>query len=172
MKNLKSCVAIAICGLLLSFSQKSSAQTTANTTLTVILNPVLVMTLSATPPTLTFATANDYANGVSATYANAITVTSTANYSITVKTSSADLANGANTIPVSNVNVAVSGTTGVGTTGSGALSTTDLAIVTNAPAAIAKGIGLTYSTTAGNPAFVGKPSGNYTTTLTFTATAL
>lgn len=151
-----------------SISSKASAQ---NATLTVTLTPVLVMTVNETNPTLVFSNATDYANGVSATYNNALTVTSTTAYTIKVRSGSADLVNGSNTIPVSNVKVAPSGTTGIGTTTTVSISTTDQAIITTAPAAILKNINLQYSTDANNEAFIGKPSGNYTATLTFTATA-
>lgn len=129
------------------------------------------MTVNETNPTLVFATAADYANGVTVTYANALTVTSTSAYTVKVRSASADLVNGTNTIPVSNVKVQPTGTTGIGTATQVSLSTTDQNIVTSAPAAILKNINLQYSTDANNAAFIGKPAGDYVTTITFSATA-
>ncbi|UYQ93210.1 hypothetical protein MKQ68_24310 [Chitinophaga horti] len=157
---------IVVAGLTTSKNVKAQ-----NATLTVRLVAVLTMTVNETNPTLVFANAADYANGVSVTYPNALTVTSTSAYTIKVKAATADLTNGSNSIPVSNVKVQPTGTTGIGTPSQVSLSTTDQNIVTSAPAAILKNINLQYSTDANNAAFIGKPAGDYTTQITFTATA-
>lgn len=151
-------------------STKSLAQSTGNATMNVTLTDVLQLTVNTNAVNLNFATPADYQNGVTSTVNNQLTVTSNRKYDLKIKTSTTDLVNGTNVIPVSNISVQTSGT-GYGTVNTvNALSTTDQTLATAVPESMSKNISLQYSTGANNQAFL-KPAGAYTTTLTYTAVA-
>lgn len=146
------------------------AQSSGTSTMNVNLTDVLSLVVNTSTVNLDFATPADYNNGVTKAVSNQLTVTSNRAYDLKIKTSGTDLVNGSNLIPVSNISAQTTGT-GLGTISTvTALSTTDQALATGIPASLSKQISMQYSTAAGNSAFL-KPSGTYTTTLTFTATA-
>lgn len=153
------------------FSVLSFGQTTGTATLNVTLVDVLQLTVNTSSATLNFATAANYTNGVTSTVSNQLSIFSSRPYGLQVRASSTTLSNaGTYSIPVSNVSVGPTGTTGIGTTSTIALSNTDQTFVSVAPATLAKSISMLYSTAAGNTAFL-IPGGTFSSTLTFTIVA-
>lgn len=146
------------------------AQSSGNATMTVNLADVLQLTVNTATVTLNFATPTDYKNGVSSSVPNQISVTCNRAYDLKVRTTTATLTSGANTIPVSNVSAQANYTGQSAANPSVALSTTDQSLATGVPASISRQVNLNYSTSAGNQDFL-RPAGAYTTTLTFTAVA-
>ncbi|QJW89797.1 hypothetical protein HNV11_10615 [Spirosoma taeanense] len=146
------------------------AQSSGTSTMNVKLSDVLELKINTANVDIEFATPADYNNGVTKPVPNQLTVTSNRPYDLKIKTSGSDLVNGQNLIPVSNISAQTTGT-GLGTQSVvSALSTTDQTLATAVPPSMSKQISMQFSTAAGNSAFL-KPSGDYTTTLTFTATA-
>ncbi len=158
---------VAVTGLLGICS--AQAQTSGNVTLNVTLTDVLALSVTDATVTLNFATATDYQNGLTVLKNNQLTVTSNKAYDLKVKANT-DLTFGAATIPVSNVNVRTT-TTGMGTTPTISLSTSDQSVASNATAAIAKAVSLEYSTTGNNQSFA-TTAGTYSTVLVYSVTAL
>ncbi len=146
------------------------AQTTGNATLTANLTDVLQLTINTNAVNLNFATVADYNNGVTSAVNNQLTVTSNRPYDLKIKTSGADLVNGSNTIPVSNVTAQTTGTGNGSPSVVSALSTTDQTLAAAVPPSMSKTISMQYSTAAANAAFL-KPAGAYVTTMTFTVVA-
>ena len=135
--------------------------------MSVTLNNTLVFVLTDIAPAMVFLDSDDYENGVTYTAAAGGSVTCTAPFSVDVK-SDGDLTSGANTIAIGSISVQATGTD-LGTTNAVDISTTDQAVISAAPAGLTKLFGLTYSTTGGDSEFIGKPTGAYTATLTYTA---
>lgn len=152
------------------FSQPALAQTTGNATMTVNLADVLQLTVNTNTVTLNFANPADYINGVTSLVTNQVSITCNRNYDLRIKSATANLTSGANTIAVSNVATQASYTGQAAANPTVSLSTTDQPLATAVPASTQRGINLQYSTSAGNQAFL-KPAGAYTATLTFTAVA-
>lgn len=149
---------------------RAVAQSSGNATMTVNLTDVLQLTVNTATVTLNFATPADYNNGVTSSVPNQISVTCNRSYDLKVKTTTATLTSGANTIPVSNVATQATYTGQAAANPTVALSITDQPLATAVPASTTRQINMQYSTSAGNQAFL-KPAGAYTTTLTFTAIA-
>ena len=166
--NLKNTL-FALSTSLVSFS--ALGQTTGTATLNVTLVDVLQLTVNTASATLNFNTSADYTNGVTSTVANQLSVFSSRPYGLQVRASATTLTNaGSNSIPVSNISVVPTGTTGIGTTTTRALSNTDQTFVSSAPATLGKNISMQYATAAGNTAFL-LPGGTFSATLTFTIVA-
>jgi hypothetical protein len=100
MKNLISKIAIFV--LLVSASQVSFAQTSANKTqaFSLTLNNVIDITVSGTP-SATFSSATDYDNGVTVTGGATIAIKSNKNWTLAVKAASANFTGTPSTIPCS-----------------------------------------------------------------------
>ncbi len=138
--------------------------------LEVRLYPVLTFTLLDVNPTLIFDEADDFINGVTYTAPDAAKVTASAPFSITVKADKNHLRDSANNkIKTKSVYLEASGTD-IGSTSKVALSPAKREFISGAPAGIEKNIGFTYSTVGNDSEFIGKPAGDYTVELTFTAT--
>ncbi|GAB3921956.1 hypothetical protein [Larkinella terrae] len=170
----KNLLTIGVLAMIVSVFSASSARaqgSSVNVTLNVTLVDVLAMTVNDNTTTLTFATADDYKNGLNVSKANQLTITSNKPYDLKVK-SGTDLVNASTSasIPVSNVTVQVENASGMGTTPALALSSSDQIIANNAPAAILKSVGMKYSTTAGNTAFL-SAGGTYSATLLYSIAA-
>ena len=146
------------------------AQSSGNVTLNVTLTDVLALTVNDQTVAINFATAADYQTGVTVPKNGQLTVTSNRAYDLKVKANS-DLTAGSLTIPVSNVSVRSTTASGMGTTPTVSLSTTDQAIASNASAAILKSISLEYSTSSNNQSFA-RAAGTYTTVLVYSLAAL
>lgn len=168
--------------VLVLFSASSSrAQTSGNTTLRVVLNPLLSILVNDATTTITFATLSDYQNGKSTDQASHLTITNIGaqTYTVKVAASGATLAGvtsgNTSTIPASAVQVSVDG--GAGSVGTGAsvstvtLSNTAQTLITTGPASLAKTIGVTYAIpSASSQTFIGLTPDTYTTTVTYTIT--
>ena len=116
-----------------------------------------------------FDEADDFINGVSYSTTTAGTVTASGAFSVSVTADKSDLEDSAgNKIATSSIAVQATGS-GIGTANQIALSDEEQDIIAGAPAGISKTFGLTYSTTGNDTEFIGKPAGDYTVELTFTA---
>jgi len=124
---------------------------------------------SAGTASLNFNSASVYANGASLTQSAALTAYSFSAYHITVQASQ-NLKYGSNTIPISNVIIDATPSTGGSgiTTPATTLSTSAQTFITSTSGSFFQNFDLLYYTTAGNTAFLTIPAGTYTTTLTFT----
>ncbi|WP_123844478.1 hypothetical protein [Chitinophaga lutea] len=122
--------------------------------------------------TLSFTQASHYQLGRQLVHTNALQAFSNIPYSISVRAAT-DLMNGANSIAAGNVQVTpalAAPASGVSVSGV-SLSTANQTIITSTVPTLQQLFNLTYSTTAGNTAFLNKPAGAYSTTLTYTITA-
>lgn len=147
-----------------------SAQVEQTAELKVTINDVITFTLNDANPTLIFDESDDFINGVTYSATNAGTVTASGAYSLTVQAADKDLEDSAgNKISAASVSVEASGS-GIGTTTKVALGKSEQDIISGAPAAISKSFDLSYTTTGNDTEFIGKPAGDYTVELTFTAT--
>jgi hypothetical protein len=147
-----------------------SAQVDQSAELKVTIKDVITFTLNDANPTLVFDEADDFINGVTYTAANAGTITSSGAYSLTVKAKEKNLEDSAgNKIKAKSIALQASGSD-IGTTTKIDLSKDKQHIISGAPAAISKSFDLSYSTTGNDTEFIGKPAGDYTVDLTFTAT--
>ncbi|GAB3891612.1 hypothetical protein [Spirosoma agri] len=160
--------AIALCGL----SANTHAQTNSLTpaVVTVTLVDILAVAVSTPAIPIVFATVADYQNGKTIPMPLHVIVSSNRPYDLKVK-SAGDLTSALpNTpaIPINNVSVQVT-TPGMNAAAAQALSTSDVTLTTSSPAAMARAIDVTYSTAAGNSAFVN--TGVYTANLTYSVTA-
>ena len=173
--NLRTQFGIAAVSLVLLGSlgsNRAAAQALSQSqspTLTITLKDALSFTMQTNAVNMTYETSADYNNGVSTVVNNQFMITSNKPYNLQVS-ASGDLSNGGSTpltIPVSTISVAGINTPDItGTVAS--LTTTPQPLATAAPATQSKNISLKYATSKSD-AFL-QPAGNYTTTLTFTAT--
>lgn len=150
----------------------SFGQLTGTSTMSVHIIDVLQLTVNTQNSLLDFNTAAHFTDGVTATVNNQLRVFSSREYDLKVKSNSTTL-NGADpqiSIPVSNISIEPTATTGIGTTSTLALSDVDQTFVTKAPATLGKNISMRYFTAAGNSAFM-IPGDMYSSTLTFTIAA-
>ena len=147
-----------------------SAQVDQSAELKVTINDVITFTLNDANPTLIFDESDDFINGVTYSASAAGTVTASGAYSVSVTAEKSDLEDTAgNKIAASSISVEPSGS-GIGTATKVALGTSKQDIISGAPAAISKTFDLTYTTVGNDTEFIGKPAGDYTVDLTFTAT--
>lgn len=147
-------------------------------TLTVIISNTLALTLEngSENAALAFSTASHYKEGVSVTQNNALNIFSNNPYLITVNAATSRLSYLSNHIPVSNIMLLATPSPVVAAILTSPVSLSDVAkTIANASAS---GLGsfsqyydLKYYTAPLNAAFINRPPGSYTTTLTFTVTA-
>lgn len=173
-RNLKISVIAATLVLFSTFfgstakAQVTSGQTVLGVTLTDVV-AIVVQPAAA----LAFLTANDYQNGVSATYPTHITVTCNRPYDLKVKALSdlkAPLGILGGDIGINNISVQIEGTSDVGNTSPVHLSLADQTLTTGAPGTIAKVIGLKYFTAGNNIAFA-RSAGVFTSNLVYSIAA-
>ncbi len=172
-KSILSVAALAALGVGLSASSAQAQLTSGQTVLGVTLVDVVAIVVQPAAA-LSFATAANYESGVSASYPTHVTVTSNRAYDLKVKALTdlkAPIGALGGDIPINNISVQVDGTTGVGTTSTVNLSTSDQTLAASAPGSIAKVIAIKYSTSGNNVAFA-KSSGVYTANLVYSITAL
>jgi hypothetical protein len=126
----------------------------------------------ASTASLNFNSASAYQNGVSLNQSAALTAFCNQAYHVTVAASQ-NIKNGSNSIPISNVTLdATPSTGGTGiTTPATVLSITAQTFITSSSGSLSQNFDLLYYTSAGNTAFLNLPAGTYTTTLTFTITS-
>lgn len=148
------------------YSRNSFAQNTALMTAT--LTNVLTMVVSSAP-VFAFATASDYQNGINATGAGTILVSSNFDYDISVASAGSNLVEqiSSNIIPVADFTIDASGDGGLSVSAK-ALSTSSQKIVDEGAAGVANIINLSYYASGGAD-FLNKVAGSYLQTLTFTA---
>ena len=147
----------------------ASAQVDQSAELKVTINDVITFTLNDANPTLIFDEADDFIKGVSYSATTAGIVTASGPFSISVEAEDKDLEDSAgNKIKASCISLQASGSD-IGTAKKISLTNKEEDIISGAPAGIAKTFGLTYSTTGNDLEFIGKPAGDYTVQLTFTA---
>lgn len=137
--------------------------------LTTVLTNVLTMNVNSAP-VFTFGSASDYLNGTDANGAGNIMVSSNFNFDIDLSAEGDHLIDPVSlqSIPVSDFKVDAIGDGGISIT-SKPLSTSQVKIVDEGAAGVAKLINLAYSAKAGGR-FLNKPSGSYIQTLLFTIT--
>ncbi len=180
MKKLSFLAAIATLTLFVGI-QSAKAQlsdVTASLNLSITLNDVIAIDLSASPDvSFTYTTAADYAGSKTVSKTAHFTVISTQSYDITVTAGGAFSVNAGNStpVPLNVVNIAVNRTgmlSGVGGTDApAALSTSPQALVSAASPSIGAIYNVNYTIpSAAN--LVGKVADTYTTTLVYTATQL
>ncbi len=176
MKKLLQLGFVAIAAIMVT-AYSSKAQTTANVTLNCVLSNISSITIGSSfqTTTLTYATANDYNNGVTVNQTGALTAVSNQAYSVTVYASQ-DLKNGSNSIPVADVTITPSftGTNSAITCSAKALATGSgnaVKVIASTAGTVSQAYNLQYSTANASPSdFLGKPAGTYTSTLTYTIT--
>lgn len=156
--------------ILLSFHICTQAQ---SVTLNVNLTNVLSLTTAVNATNINYTTVADYTNGVTADVTGQLVVSSNRNFDLKVKAAGDLTGPSSNTIAVNKVTVSITNTDlGVTPATGVALSTTDQALASNVPGVMSKSLNLRYVTPGGSDAAFFKPGGTYTTTLTYTATAL
>ncbi len=180
MKSKKYFALIAL-GLLYQFlPNQLFAQTTANTTLNVVLADVRSIKVNPTQNTVTlnFATVDDYNKGVESNQASHLEITSTGGFVVKVKSSGPNLNNGSNTIPVNTISLVNSTTAGSSLVSTGpnanivsftipvTLAPTPATLI-NSPVGATKIFYDVKYKASGGPAYINKPAGTYTTTITY-----
>ncbi|GAB4033936.1 hypothetical protein [Spirosoma gilvum] len=171
VKSLLSMAAVALLGSSFGALSAKAQLTSGNAIVTVTLVDVMALAVTEPAVPLTYSSITDYQVGRNISIPLHLTVSSNRPYDIKVKAAD-DLKNTLNasqTIPISNISVQVDGTTGVGTTSTLNLSTTDQTLASNAPGAMAKIVGVKYSTPANSNDFIN--TGIYTATLTYSISA-
>jgi len=163
--------ALAFCGL---GANTAHAQLNGSSVIpavvTVTLVDILAVAVTVPAVPLTFLTVEDYQGGKTVAIPLHVTVSSNRPYDLKVR-SAGDLTSilpNTPTIPINNVSVQVT-TAGMNAAAAQALSTSDVTLTSNSPAAIVKAIEVTYSTAPGNSAFVN--TGVYTASLTYSVTS-
>lgn len=145
---------------------------TGTTTLNINITNQAAIIVNNPTAALSFSLPSHYQLGRQLTHTNALQAFSNIPYSISVRASQA-LTSGSNTIPVNNVLITPTLPSPLGTISLTPvnLSTTNQTIVSSTTATLQQLFNISYTTAAGNLAFIGKPAGTYTTTLTYTITA-
>ena len=146
-----------------------TAQVEQTAELKVTINDIISFTLNDANPTLIFDESDDFINGVTYTASNAGTVTASGAFSISVEADKKDLEDSAgNKIKAKSVSLEATGSS-IGSKTKVELDKSGQEIISGAPACISKTFGLSYTTTGNDVEFIGKPAGDYTVQLTFTA---
>lgn len=152
-----------------------SAQTV---TLNVRLKPIQTLIVNTAQKTvnLDYSTRDDYANGVTSTNADHLTIYSTGGFQVKVKSASAALQNGAKTIQANSIQVKASAGTdpvnGAQYAALTPLSATESTLVTSSVGGVDKKISVEYKGAAANTYLdnyvAGQNPSVYTTELTYT----
>ncbi|MHB1922364.1 MAG: hypothetical protein ACYCOO_09020 [Chitinophagaceae bacterium] len=159
--------------ILLGFvCQNVSAQSTATSTLNVVLTAVQSVTVANNSTiNLAYNTASAYQNGVSSgALTGHVAVFSTNLFTVTVS-ASGPLTNGSYTIPINTITlVATAGTdnpTTVSTVTNVVLSTTPQTLIHNTTGELTAPFAINYES-SGGLSYINVPSGTYTATITYT----
>ena len=171
IKALALAAGMAVFGLIASPAHAQLTSGNAIVTLTVTDVLALVVAVPAVP--IGLAQLNDYQSGTSIVIPAQLTASSNRPYDIKVKSDGNLQGQGTavgESIPISNVMVQASPTLANTYTSQLSLSAADQALVSNAPAALAKIYDVKYSTAANNSAFFVK-GGAYIATLTYSISA-
>ncbi|WP_142602505.1 hypothetical protein [Solitalea koreensis] len=140
-------------------------------TLNVIIAQAVGITLNNSAVNFNYSTPSAYTSAQTISQSLALTTFSTKPYTITVQANSNNLTNGANTIPISDVEVLT--TTNVGTlTTITNLGTTARTMISNAPYTFGQNWDLKYTISAAkSQSYLGKPTGVYSGTIIYTITS-
>jgi hypothetical protein len=151
-------------------SSPSVVNQTTTSTLNVTVADMQAFTMNDATTTLNLNSISGY-QGITQAQPNHMTVSSTSPWSISVVAASSNLSNGSNTIPVNYISIGnVSGQTLLTNT---ILSSGSQTITSSRPPAINQSVGVNYTISAANAQqLINKPSGTYSTTLTYTLSAL
>ena len=181
----KEFLAVPLIGLLsvLFTSLKSQAQTnSATTNISIILTDVIAIdheSIALSQPVIfNYATVNDYNTSQTHRASESIRIISTKPYDLKVKANGESFTDGVNHIPISVLSIKpVQGgaTTMEGTMNTIRLTTFDQNLVSNAPKGFKKTLDIDYHISelkASSSDILGKPAGNYSQTITYTAVAL
>ena len=176
-----SIAALAIGSIVLVTNNVKAQNTTATTTVKIILNDVISIDAGSTAiagaVSFNYVTAADYNSEKTVAQANALKITSTKAFDVKVKAGGTNFINGTNLIPVNVLTIkaaTAAGTMG-GTKSAVVLSSADQTLVSNAPLGSALTLNLDYMIPVAKSSsadILGKPAGTYTQTVTYTATAL
>lgn len=157
---------------------KAQANTsTATTTVNMILSDVISMEASKSAVTFTYDNAAAYNTDQKQSVADNLKVTSTKPFGIKVKANGANFVSGINLIPVDVLTikpVAGGAKPMLGTPKDVVLSTADQVLISAAPKGSQVTLNIDYfipSTESSSDKILGKPSGTYVQTVTYTATA-
>lgn len=170
MKNLYlSAVVVLSCAL---FSTKTTAQETVAVNID-LTTPVLSLTVTDPEVTFTYATAEDYVGAKSVMKENHLSVTSSTAFDISVQANTEFISTSNEAINLGIVNIAATPVEENGATLSPVFLAldSDQNIVTDAPAAIQEVFNVDYAIEDATP-LLGLPAEMYSTTITYTATAL
>lgn len=157
---------------LLVLAAPAKAQTTGNVTLNVTLVDIVTLTVNANNTVdFNLNSASSYASDQTQTQTSQLTITANRPFDLAVKSNGANLAFGANTIPLSVVKVeSTNANLGSATLTQATLTTANQTIIDEAPAAVARNIDLKYTLlTNTNLSDFNKPAGTYTAQLEYTA---
>ncbi|MFY1047193.1 peptidoglycan-binding protein LysM [Chryseobacterium sp. GP-SGM7] len=168
-------------GVIALGSTKILAQNSAqvNTSVNIILADIISMDVGTASSgdfvNFNYVNTADYNSSKNVTVPNSLVINSSKNFDVKVKSEGANFISGANAIPVNVLQVkAVPGGSVVGTMNEITLSTDDQVLVSNARLGAKQTLNIAYSISAekASKILLGKPTGNYTQTVTYTATAL
>ncbi|MDQ1859359.1 peptidoglycan-binding protein LysM [Chryseobacterium sp. WLY505] len=167
--------------IILGNNNVQAQNTTATTTLNIILNDVISIDAGSTAMggtvAFNYATAADYNSDQTITKVNSLKVTSTKNFNVKVKAGGPTFVNGSNSIPVDVLTIKAATAPGNmgGTKNDVVLSPGERNLVANAPLGSALILNLDYTIPAAKSSssdILGKPVGTYTQTVTYSATTL
>lgn len=163
-------------------AQNAMAQAEATTQVRIILSDVISIVDGSVAidgvVDFTYVTAEDYNSTKTVNVPNSLIVTSTKSFDINVKADGENFINGQETIPVNVVTIkpVTGGTTTMGGTRNNViLSTTDEKLISGAALGSKLVLDLEYEipeVKSSSSDILGKPTGTYTQTVTYTATAL
>lgn len=162
----------AALALFVAAGSRAQAQTTGNVTLNVTLVDIVTLTVNANNTVdFNLNSASSYAANQTQTQTSQLTITANRPFDLAVKSNNANLAFGANTIPLNVVKIeSTNANLGSATLTQATLSATNQTIIDEAPAAVARNIDLKYTLlTNTNLTDFNKPAGTYTTQLEYTA---
>ncbi len=147
-----------------------AATVSNNTSLQVEVADIGELQVNTQDITLAFTNVNDYAQGVSVNLSNALTISKTTAFDVTIKTAGTHLTKGSDLIPVQAVSV--ESATGDPYVNTVQLSPTAQNIISSHAPVIDKQVDLRYTITAANVShLMNKAAGTYSTTLTFSLVA-
>ncbi len=159
------------------FANFARSQTTANTTMNVVLADIRSIKVNPAQNTvsLNFATASDYDNGVSSLQNAHLEISSTGGFIVSAKSSSPNLVNGANTIPVNTIKLTpslsaiASNSTTIGTPTNRTISLSPIqtTFISSRLGATKVFFDVDYKA-SGGAQYINKAAGTYTSTITYT----
>lgn len=169
MKKLLTASAAALCGIL-SYSS-AHAQSTGNVTLNVQIADIISMTVNTNTINFNLNSATSYAADQTQTAASQFTILATRAFDLDVKSSAANLTNGANNLPLNVVKIeSTNSNLGVTPAAAVTLTAANQKLLDEATAGLAQSVDMKYTLlTNTNFSSFNIAAGTYTTTLVYTA---